>query len=107
MPPIVKNSDVTANAPRTATANPAATSTLPETSPGRPQPVALEVPVTVNGARTVDGSEQRKPFFETTTTVLVHAHRAVIRLAATPAACQLPFLTNEQTTQESLCHVLN
>jgi len=106
MPPIVKNSDVTANAPRTATANPAATSTLPETSPGRPQPVALEVPVTVNGARTVDGSEKREPFSETTKTVLVLAHGAVIRLAATVAPGQLLFLTNEKTKKEVVCQVV-
>jgi len=38
------------------------------------QPVALEVPVTVNGARAVEGSDKREPFSETTTTVLVLAN---------------------------------
>src|SRR5713226_772752 len=106
MPPVVKNSDVTAITPGTTAANPAATSTLPETSPGRPQPVALEVPVTVNGARTVDGSEKREPFSETTRTVLVLAHGAVIRLAATVAPGQLLFLTNEKTKKEVVCQVV-
>jgi len=106
MPPVVKNSDVTAITPGTTAANPAATSTLPETSPGRPQPVALEVPVTVNGARTVEGSEKREPFSETTRTVLVLSHGAVIRLAATVAPGQLLFLTNEKTKKEVVCQVV-
>ena len=106
MPPVVKNSDVTPITPGTTTANPAATSTPPETSPGRPQPVALEVPVTVNGARTVDGSEKREPFSETTKTVLVLSHGAVIRLAASVAPGQLLFLTNEKTKKEVVCQVV-
>jgi periplasmic protein TonB len=106
MPPVVKNSDVTAITPGTTAANPKTTSTLPETSPGRPQPVALEVPVTVNGARTVEGSEKREPFSETTKTVLVLSHGAVIRLAATVAPGQLLFLTNEKTKKEVVCQVV-
>jgi protein TonB len=106
MPPIVKDSDVIAATPGIATANPPATSTLPETSPSRPQPVALEVPVTVNGARTVEGSEKREPFSETTKTVLVLSHGAVIRLAATVAPGQLLFLTNEKTKKEVVCQVV-
>ena len=47
----------------------------------KPQPVPLEVPVTVNGARTVEGSDKREPFSETTQTVLVFGNGAVIRLA--------------------------
>src|SRR3981189_835960 len=49
------------------------------------QPVALEVPVTVNGARAVEGSDKREPFSETTTTVLVLANGAVIRLSSSVA----------------------
>lgn len=33
-----------------------------ESPAARPDPVALEVPVTVNGARTVEGSDKREPF---------------------------------------------
>jgi len=106
MPPIVKDSNVTAATPGTVTANPPATSTLPETSPSRPQPVALEVPVTVNGARTVEGSEKREPFSESTKTVLVLARGAVIRLASTVAPGQLLFLTNEKTKKEVVCQVV-
>ena len=69
------------------------------------QPVALEVPVTVNGARTVGGSDKREPFSEATQTVLVFGHGAVIRLASTVAPGQLLFLTNEKTKKEVVCQV--
>src|SRR5713226_4671651 len=70
------------------------------------QPVALEVPVTVNGARTVEGSDKREPFSETTSTVLVLANGAVIRLSSSVAPGQLLFLTNEKTKKEVVCHVV-
>lgn len=70
------------------------------------QPVALEVPVTVNGARAVEGSEKREPFSETTNTVLVLANGAVIRLSSSVAPGQLLFLTNEKTKKEVVCQVV-
>jgi protein TonB len=70
------------------------------------QPVALEVPVTVNGARAVEGSEKREPFSETTSTVLVKANGAVIRLSSSVAPGQLLFLTNEKTRREVVCQVV-
>lgn len=72
----------------------------------RPQPVALEVPVTVNGARTVVGSDKREPFSETTKTVLVFSSGAVIRLGSPVAPGQLLFLTNEKTKKEVVCQVV-
>ena len=78
----------------------------PEESAGRTQPVALEVAVTVNGARTVDGSDKREPFSETTKTVLIFASGAVIRLSSTVAPGQLLFLTNENTKKEVVCQVV-
>ena len=72
----------------------------------RPQPVALEIPVTVNGARTVEGSDKREPFSETTKTVLVFGNGAVIRLGSPVAAGQLLFLTNEKTKKEVVCQVV-
>jgi protein TonB len=82
-------------------------SASPATTPQpRPQPVALEVPVMVNGARTVDGSDKREPFSEMTQTVLVLANGAVIRLNATVAPGQLLFLTNEKTKKEVVCQVV-
>lgn len=70
------------------------------------KPVALEVPVTVNGARAVEGSEKREPFSETTKTVLVLANGAVIRLSSSVAPGQLLFLTNEKTRKEVICQVV-
>jgi TonB family protein len=70
------------------------------------QPVALEVPVTVNGARTVEGSEKREPFSETTSTVLVLVNGAVIRLSSSVAPGQLLFLTNDKTRKEVVCQVV-
>ena len=68
--------------------------------------VALEVPVTVNGARAVDGSNKREPFSEATTTVLVMGQGAVIRLSAPVAPGQLLFLTNTKTRKEVVCQVV-
>src|ERR1700720_354360 len=70
------------------------------------QPVTLEVPVTVNGARAVEGSDKREPFSETTSTVLVLANGAVIRLSSSVAPGQLLFLTNEKTRKEVVCQVV-
>src|ERR1700747_1559613 len=75
-------------------------------APARPQPVALEVPVTVNGARSMDGSEKREPFSERSQTVLVFGHGAVLRISAQLAPGQLVFLTNEKTKKEVVCVVV-
>ena len=72
----------------------------------RQQAVALEVPVTVNGARAIEGSNKREPFSETTKTVLVFGAGAVIRLASSVAPGQLVFLTNERTKKEVVCQVV-
>lgn len=72
----------------------------------RPQPVALEVSVTVNGARTIAGSDKREPFSESTKTVLIFGHGAVVRLTSSVAPGQLLFLTNEKTKKEVVCQVV-
>jgi TonB family protein len=72
----------------------------------KPQPVAMEIPVTVNGASTVAGSEKREPFSETTQTVLVFGSGAVIRLAKSVGPGQLLFVTNEKSKQEVVCQVV-
>src|SRR5215472_2865626 len=104
MTPIAKDSE---NVP--ASASPAVPSRSvpksPAEAPARPQPVALEVPVTVNGARTVEGSAKREPFSEKSATVLVFGHGAVIRVSALLAPGQLVFLTNEKTKKEVVCQV--
>ena len=85
---------------------PASVGTLADKSAERQQTVALEVPVTVNGARALEGSDKREPFSESTKTVLVHAHGAVIRLSSAVAPGQLVFMTNEKTKKEVVCQVL-
>ena len=80
---------------------------IPENATTRPQPVALEVAVTVNGARAVAGSDKREPFSESTKTVLVFGHGAVVRLSSSVAPGQLLFLTNEKTKKEVVCQVVN
>jgi TonB family protein len=72
----------------------------------KPQPIALEIPVTVNGARTVEGSDKRVPFSENTQTVLVLPHGTVIRTSTPLASGQLVFLTNEKTKKEVVCQVV-
>src|SRR5437762_6191194 len=97
MAPIAKDSEVQNSA------TPA--STVGATQP-KVQPVALEIAVTVNGARAVEGSDKREPFSETTQTVLVFGNGAVIRLTSTVAPGQLLFLTNEKTKKEVVCQVV-
>src|SRR6266581_3448474 len=105
MSPTVKENEILAAKPDTAQ-RPAPTSALPGDAAIKQQPVALEVPVTVNGARTVEGSDKREPFSETTKTVLVIGNGAVIRLSSSVAPGQLLFLTNEKTKKEVVCQVV-
>jgi TonB family protein len=108
MAPSSKDNEVLTVAPETAAPSSVAVRPRPEdTATGsKPQPVALEVPVTVNGARTVEGSDKREPFSETTKTVLVFGNGAVIRLGSPVSAGQLLFLTNEKTKKEVVCQVV-
>jgi TonB family protein len=105
MPPTVKENEIAVAGPETAQ-RPAATSGSPADAGIKQQPVALEVPVTVNGARTVEGGDKREPFSETTKTVLVFGNGAVIRLSSAVAPGQLLFLTNEKTKKEVVCQVV-
>jgi len=101
MTPIVKDPENAA-----ATTAPGVPSAHASSAPARPQPVALEVPVTVNGARSMDGSDKREPFSERSQTVLVFGHGAVLRISAQLAPRQLVFLTNEKTKKEVVCVVV-
>lgn len=111
MPPIVKDSE-SLKSPVASSAENGTLLQMPATQRpaaevgGRVQPVALEVPVSLNGARTVDGSDKREPFSETTKTVLVFGNGAVIRLTSSVAPGQLLFLTNEKTKREVVCQVV-
>ena len=82
-----------------------ATSFAAADSPAQ-KPVALEIPITVNGARPLDGHDKREPFSESTRTVLVYGNGAVIRLGSSVAAGQLLFVTNERTKKEVICQVV-
>jgi TonB family protein len=105
MPSTVKENEILTARPETAQ-RPSSTVTLPGDTAIKQQPVALEVPVTVNGARTVEGSDKREPFSETTKTVLVFGNGAVIRLSSSVAPGQLLFLTNDKTKKEVVCQVV-
>jgi hypothetical protein len=105
MPPITKENE-TLLAPPESSARTAPAAVLPGDTTAKAQPVALEVAVTVNGARTVEGSDKREPFSESTKTVLVFGTGAVIRLSSSVAPGQLLFLTNERTKKEVVCQVV-
>jgi TonB family protein len=104
MAPILKDSDVLTTPE--ATARSGSSSTSSTESPVKAQPVALEIPITVNGARAVEGSDKREPFSESTKTVMVFGSGAVIRLTSATAPGQLLFLTNEHTKKEVVCQVV-
>ena len=73
----------------------------------RANPVALEVPVSVAGARPIASKEKRELFTEETTTVLVFKDGAVIQLSAAVAVGQLLFLTEKKTKKEVVCQVVH
>ncbi len=68
--------------------------------------IELEILVTLHCARIVEGSDKREPFSETTRTVLVSSHGAVVRLAAPLVPGQLIFLFNERTQKGVVCQVV-
>ena len=104
MAPTVK--DVENSTPASTSTLPSAQAANPAQAAARPQPVPLEVPVSVNGARTIEGSDKREPFSESTKTVLVFANGAVIRLASNVAPGQLLFVTNDKSKKEVVCQVV-
>jgi TonB family protein len=73
----------------------------------RPNPVALEVPVSVAGARPVSSKDKRELFTEETTTVLVFKDGAVIQLSAAVTVGQLLFLTEKRSKKEVVCQVVH
>jgi TonB family protein len=104
MLPTAKDRTLLPTSPETSERAPGGATAGPQISSA--QPVTLEVPVTVNGARTVEGSDKREPFSETTSTVLVLINGAVIRLSSAVAPGQLLFLTNDKTKKEVVCQVV-
>ncbi len=106
MSSIVKEFGSSTGTPGNAPVNSPGASKLAEAFANKAQPVALEVSVTVNGVRNVEGGHKREPFSESTKTVLVFSNGAVIRLTATLSPGQLLFLTNEKTKKEVVCQVV-
>jgi hypothetical protein len=70
------------------------------------QATVLEIPVTVQGSKTVEGAERRELFTEATTTMLVSDNGAVLKLDAKVSPGQCVFLRNEKSGREILCKVL-
>ncbi|PWT86303.1 MAG: hypothetical protein C5B58_01640, partial [Acidobacteria bacterium] len=73
----------------------------------RANPVALEVPVSVTGARPAKKNEKRELFSEETTTVLVFKDGGVIQLSAAIVVGQLLFLTDKRSKREVVCQVVH
>jgi TonB family protein len=97
MAPVTKEPEILSSTQSTGTTPPAG---------AKAQPAAAEIPVTVNGARSVEGTDRREPFSEKTQTVLVFANGGVIRLSSAVSSGQLLFLTNEKSRKEVVCQVL-
>jgi protein TonB len=72
----------------------------------RPQPVCIEVPVTVQGGCLSTDSGKRDSFYESTRTIIVFSNGAVLRLKTAVNPGQLIFLTNEHTGKKVLCYVV-
>jgi protein TonB len=75
-------------------------------SAGHDQATVREVPVTIQGAKHVEGSEQRQIFTETTKTTIVFGNGAVVNLNSKVVQGQCVFLRNEKSGREILCKVL-
>ena len=73
----------------------------------RTNPVALEVPVSVAGARPIVSKDKRELFTEETTTVVVFRDGAVIQLSAAVTVGQLLFLTEKRSKKEVVCQVVH
>jgi protein TonB len=72
----------------------------------RPQPVCIEVPVTVHGGCLSTDSGKREPFSESTRTIIVFSTGAVLRLKTAVNLGQSMILTNEHTGKKALCQVV-
>ncbi len=70
------------------------------------QAQALEIPVTIQGAKIMDGTDRRELFTESATTTLTFDDGAVLNLRTRVKPGQSLFLRNDQSGQEILCKVL-
>lgn len=67
---------------------------------------ALEVPLILQGAKTVEGTDRRELFKEEATTTLVFENGAVLNLRCKLAVGQTVFIHNTQNGREILCKVV-
>lgn len=70
------------------------------------QPTVLEVPVSIQGSKPVEGTDRRELFFETTKTALVFENGAALNLKSKVLPGQCVFVRNELTGKEVLCKVV-
>jgi TonB family protein len=88
-------------------------STAPSSAAGthgfsRPNPVCIEIGVSVQGsAHTPAGGQATQPFLEQTSTVIVFAQGAVVRLSETVVPGQVLILRHLRTSEEAACRVIS
>ena len=66
----------------------------------------LEIPVTIQGSKLVEGTDRRELFTEATKTTIVFENGAVLCLKSSVLPGQCVFLRNEHSGKEILCKVL-
>jgi hypothetical protein len=70
------------------------------------QVIELEIPVTIQGSKPVEGTDRRDLFTEATKTTIVSENGAVLCLKSSVLPGQCVFLRNEHSGREILCKVL-
>ncbi len=93
----------------TRTIDPPVSASTPAGKPGethRSHPVAIEIPVTVQGSRSASGHQLPQQFVEETRTVLVFVEGGVLRISEEVAPGQFLILKNLCTDQETPCVVV-
>src|SRR5207253_7987695 len=98
---IIKDSDTLATSETSSRPGSAA----PGDPPTRPQPVALEVPVAVNGARTVEGGDKREPFSEATKTLNIRRNFSVGVVAPATPTEKFRRMLDRKSTRLNSSHV--
>jgi hypothetical protein len=95
-------SSQTADIPSTASSSAAGTQGF-----SRPNPVCTEIGVSVQGSAHAAGGSASQPFLEQTSTVIVFAQGAVVRLSETVVPGQILILRHLQTNEEAACRVVS
>jgi TonB family protein len=93
----------------TRTIDPPVSASTPVRKPGethRSHPVAIEIPVTVQGSRSAPGHQLPQQFVEETRTVLVFVEGGVLRISEEVAPGQFLILKNLCTNEEAPCVVV-